>query len=305
MADPRGHGGDGLRVASAFGVLTFVWGTTWAAIRVGLEGLPPLWGVSIRFGLAGLLLLALVPVWRARIGTGRRESGLWIVNAVFAYGIPYVAVYRAEQSISSGLTAVLFATYPLFVALLAHAFLPGERLSPRSLAGIVTGFAGVAVLFSDDVRGLFGPDARFAAALAVLAPLSASISSVSVKRWGAGVSPFSLTAVPMILTALALLPAAVAFEGAGAIALDARSGAALVYLAVFGTALTFVLWFWLLERRSASRLALVAYLTPVVAVFTGAAAFGEPVTPRMGAGAALVLAGVALAVGVRVGRRRA
>jgi drug/metabolite transporter (DMT)-like permease len=284
-------------IVAAFVVLTLVWGTTWAAIRVGLTGLPPLWGVSLRFGLASLLLLALAPLWSAQFGRTPRERLLWLVNAVTAYGIPYVAIYRAEQTIPSGLAAVLFATYPLFVALGAHAALPGERLTPRSLAGVAIGFTGVALLFSEDFAGLFGPGAVAAAGIALAAPLSASAASVMVKRFGAGVSPLSLTAIPMALTAIALAPAAYVAEGTRSIALDAVSVGALVYLAVCGTALTFVLYFWLLARMPASRLALVAYLTPVVAVVTGALAFGEPVTLRMGSGAGLVIAGVALAAG--------
>ena len=173
------------RLNGAFLLLTLIWGTTWAAIRLGLEGLPPFTGVALRFLVAGTLLLALVPVFRVRFTWSRREVGLWLMNGALAFSASYSVVYWAEQYMPSGLAAVLFATYPLFVAGLAHLALPEERLTARATGGVLLGFLGVAVIFSDDLRAIGGESVRAVALLFLASPVVSAIATVAVKRWGA------------------------------------------------------------------------------------------------------------------------
>jgi len=259
---------------------------------VGLAGIPPFTGVALRFALAGGLLLALGRRFGVRFGRGRREIGLWLVNGVLSFCISYSVVYWSEQYLPSGLTAVLFATYPLFVAALAHVALPGERLSVAGATGLLLGFAGVALIFSDDLRALGGERVRLAALVMLASPVVSALASVAVKRWGQGVHPVSLSAVPMLICAVVMTPVALVFERDAPVVFDARSLGALAYLALFGSALTFTIFYWLLARVPATRAALISYLIPIVAVALGAAFLDEPLRPRLVAGAALVLAGV-------------
>ncbi len=282
------------RLRAAFLLLTLVWGTTWAAIRLGLEGIPPLTGVALRFAIAGTLLLALVPRLGVRFRWSREELGLWAVNGLFAFTASYTIVYWAEQHIPSGLTALLFATYPLFVAVIAHFALPGERLGWKAAGGILLGFAGVAVIFSDDLRLLGGAQVRVVALVMLLSPLVSAVATVAVKRWGAGLHPLSLTAVPMLLTAGVVGALALTFERGARVVFDLRSVGALLYLAVLGSAVTFTIYYWMLARVPATRVALIAYTIPIVAVAVGALLFQEPVRPRVLLGGGLVLIGVVL-----------
>ena len=282
------------RLGAAFLLLTLIWGTTWAVIRVGLEGLPPLTGVGLRFLVAGAILLALVPAFGVRFAWSRRELGLWLMNGLFAFSASYVIVYWAEQYIPSGLTALLFATYPLFVAALAHFALPGERLTPFAAGGILLGFAGVAVIFSDDLAALGGARVREVAVVLLGSPVVSAVATVAVKRWGHGIHPLSLTAVPMLLTGVLVGGLALALEGRTPLVFDARSVGALLYLAVLGSAVTFTVYYWMLSHVAATQVALIAYTIPIVAVAVGAAAFDEPVRARVVAGGVLVLAGVAI-----------
>ena len=305
---PPGHNG-GVSSASpgrlyaAFLLLTLIWGTTWAVIRLGLEGLPPFTGVSLRFLVAGALLLALVPAFGVRFTWSRREVGLWLLNGALAFSASYGIVYWAEQHIPSGLAAVLFATYPLFVAGLAHFALPAERLSAGASGGVLLGFLGVAVIFSDDLRSLGGESVRVVALVFLVSPLVSAIATVAVKRWGAGIHPLSLTAFPMLLTGIVMGVAALLFERDAALVFDTRSLGALLYLAVLGSAVTFTVYYWMLAHAPATRVALIAYTIPIVAVAVGALAFGEPIRGRVLAGGALVLAGVALVSRTRHGPR--
>lgn len=288
------------RLIGAFLLLTLIWGTTWAAIRVGLQGVPPFTGVALRFAMAGTLLLALAPVLGVRLGRrGRREKALWLANGVLSFCLSYSAVYWAEQYIPSGLAAVLFATYPLFIGALAHFLLPGERLRGIAVLGVLLGFAGVAVIFSDDLNLLGGETVRRAALVMLVSPLVSAVATVLIKRWGSDVHPLSLSAVPMLIAGLVMGAVALAVERERPLVLDARSVGALVYLAVLGSAVTFTVYYWLLSRVGATRVALMSYLIPIVAVAIGALLFDEPLRPRLLAGSALVLAGVVL-----VGRRR-
>ncbi len=273
-----------------------IWGTTWAAIRIGLQGIPPLTGVALRFTIAGGALLALVPVFRVRLGATRRERLLWLCNAVFTFCISYSILYWAEQWVPSGLAAVLFATFPLFVALLAHFVLPEERLTWRGGLGILIGFAGVAVIFSEDFRTLMGPEVAFAAAVLLLCPLCSAIGSVAVKKWGSGIHPLSTAAIPMLLCGLTMGPIAWLTESDRVVTFTGPATWALLYLALIGSAFPFTLYFWLLRHNSATRMSLINYAVPVVAVIVGHFAFGEPVTLRVLAGAALVIVGTAVAL---------
>jgi len=290
------------RLNGAFLLLTLIWGTTWAAIRLGLEGLPPFTGVALRFLVAGTLLLGLVPVFRVRFSWSRREIGLWLLNGVLAFSASYTVVYWAEQHIPSGLAAVLFATYPLFVAGLAHFALPEERLTARATGGVLLGFVGVAVIFSDDLRALGGENVRAVALVFLVSPIVSALATVAVKRWGTGIHPLSLTAVPMLLTGIVVGSLALVFERHVALVFDLRSLGALLYLAVLGSAVTFTVYYWTLSHAPATRVALIAYTIPIVAVAVGAFVFGEAITGKVLAGGTLVLAGVAIVSRARHGR---
>ena len=286
-------------VTASLALLIAIWGTTWAAIRLGLEGMPPLTGVALRFAIASVVLFALVPIFHVRLGTSRREVVLWFVNAAFSFSASYGIVYWAEQRVPSGLTAVLFATFPLFVAGLGHLVLPAERLTWTGALGALVGFSGVVVIFSEDFNRLGGPGVARAAAVLLLSPLFAAIANVAVKRWGAGIHPLSLTAVPMAMTAVFMGGLAAVVEGGRPIAWTPTVVGALLYLAIFGSAVTFTVYYRLLAILPASRLALITYAMPVVAVAIGTVTLDEPITLRLLAGAALVVAGVTLAVRFR------
>jgi drug/metabolite transporter (DMT)-like permease len=278
----------------AVALLVVIWGTTWAAIRIGLTDIPPWTGAALRFLIAGSLLLALARALGVRFEGSRRERRLWLVNGTGSFLLSYGIVYWAEQTVPSGLTAVVFATFPLFVAVLAHFLLPGERLTIRSLGGLALGFGGVLVLLSPQLD-VTAP-APGALLVLLLAPLAAAVANVAVKRWGSGLHPLSLTAVPMLFGAAGLGAVALVWERHHPLVWSPAAVGSLLYLAVFGSALTFTLFFHLLERLPASRLALFNYLVPMVAVATGSALLHEPVTGTLLVGGALILGGCALAM---------
>ncbi|HEV8580832.1 MAG TPA: DMT family transporter [Thermoanaerobaculia bacterium] len=285
-----------LLTAAALATLILIWGTTWAAIRISLQGIPPITGVALRFAIAAVVLLALVPVFGIKLGRSRIERRLWLANGMLTFAIPYGVLYWAEQWVPSGLASVLFATYPLMVAVVAHFLLAGEPLSLPKIAGVLIGFAGLAVIFSEDLRALGGPRVATAAAILLISPLCASFGSVIVKRWGEGVHPLSISAMPMAITAVVMGPVAWLAESGREVTFSLGPVLALLYLALLGSALPFTLFFWLLKHQTATGMSLINYAIPVIAVAVGTVFFDEPFTLRIVVGTALVLVGVAVAM---------
>jgi drug/metabolite transporter (DMT)-like permease len=291
-----------LLATTAFAAMCLIWGTTWSVIQIGLEGIPPLGGVALRFAIASAILLIGSLLAGVKLGRTRAERALWLVNGVLSYTVVYGIVYWAEQWVPSGLAAVLWATYPFFVAMFAQFMLPAEKLSRLELMGIVIGFGGVGLVFSDDFSALGGSQVVKAAMLVLLSPLAAAAGTVSVKRWGAGIHPFSLTAVPMGLTAAIMGALALKYEPERIYTWNPVTIGSILYLAVMGSAVTFMLYYWLLAHYPAKRMALITYIIPIVAVIIGVLR-GEPFTLRMLAGSALVLSGVALAIHKGAGKK--
>ncbi|MCP4658284.1 MAG: EamA family transporter [bacterium] len=285
-----------LTVGATAALLILIWGTTWAAIRISLEGFPPLTGVAIRFALAGFVLATAALVAGVRLGGTRREVTLWMVQALLTFGICYGIVYWAEQWVPSGLTSVLFSTFSLFMALWAYLLLPEERLAPVGFLGVLIGFGGVAVIFSEDLSRLGDPRVATASFVLLLSPCGASFAQAVVKRWGKGIHSLTLTAVPMVIAAMMMGGVAALVESDRAIVLAPGPIAATLYLALFGSAVTFSLYFWLLHHVKATQLGLIAFGIPVVAVAVGTFALDEPVTARMLMGSALVVVGVVFAM---------
>lgn len=273
-----------------------IWGTTWAAIRINLEGFPPLTGLALRFGIAGLLLTASAGWFGVRLRPDRREAAMWAVQTVLTFGTSYGLIYWAEQWVPSGLMAVLFSTFPLWTLVGALVLLPGERVGLLGWLGALIGFGGIAVIFSDDLGALASPEVRWAATIGLLAPLTSAFGNLMVKRWGKGIHPLSLTAPPMFFTGLLIGTIAVITESDQQILPAAAPILAMLYLAVFGSAVTFTIYFWMLARVTVTALSLITFAIPVVAVVVGTLALDEPLTTRMVAGSALVIVGVGCAL---------
>ena len=283
-------------IGSTFALLTLIWGTTWAAIRVNLDGIPPFTGLALRFAVAAALLFAAMRLFRVRFSRTADERRVWWLNALFSFFGSYGVVYWAEQWVPSGLASILFASFPLFVAIMAHFFLPGESLSAAKTVGIMIGFAGVAVIFSEDFSKLGGGQVALASVVMLLAPASAAAGNVVVKKWGKGIHPFSVTAVPMAMAAVVMGALAAMLERGRPVDLGVRPLAALLYLAAFGSAVSFSLYYWLMSHTSATQVSLIAYATPVVAVVVGALFMNEPITLRTILGGLLVIVGVGTAM---------
>lgn len=290
-----------LRIGLGLGTVYLVWGSTYLAIRFGVETLPPFLMAGTRFVVAGTILY----VWRRLAGSPRPSAAQWRAAAVVGALMLLVGnggVTWAEQYVESGTTALMVASVPLWMVLLDW-LRPGGRPPRASVwAGIVVGLAGVALLFG-------GPDLdpRYTAGWVAL--LIASVS------WAAG-SLYSRTAVlpaPLLATGMQMLAGGVLLLLVGALTGEAaavhpatvstRSVLALAYLIVFGSLIAYTAYVWLLRVTAPALASTYAFVNPVVAVFLGWLLAGERLTVRIILASLVIVGGVALITLARARRR--
>lgn len=283
-----------------FAMLCLIWGSTWLAIKIGLEELPPFKFAGVRFLIASALLFLLVRIKGLSFPRGRSEWLTMLILSIFMIGLPYGLVFWGEQYIPAGLAAVLNSTIPLFVALFAHLTLPGERLSLITLLGLILGFGSVVVIFSDKLapvaeNALWGELALLGSAV------SYGFATVFARSKTLSHNPIVTVTVQMFCGAIMLLAAGFIVERQAQFTISPCSVGALLYLAIVGSALAFVAYFWLIKQMEATRISLVAFVTPVIALLLGWILLDELITPRILIGAGLVIIGI-ITVNVKRGR---
>jgi drug/metabolite transporter (DMT)-like permease len=274
-----------------YALLVAVWSSTWVVIAVGLDDVPPLFGAGVRFVLAGGGLLAWAGARRRPL---RTDAILAATLAALPFAATYGLIYWAEQSVPSGLTAVLFGVLPLYVALLAAVTLPEEPLRPRLLAGVAIALGGLVLAFGESLD-LGGAHAALAAAAVLASPLASAIGNVAIKRRAAELDALVLNGWAMLGGGLLLLAASLPGEDWGAAAWTAAAVGSVLYLAAIGSAFTFVTLTVLLRELPAVTVSFISLLIPFGALGFGAAVRGEPVTGAAVAGAALVAGGILVA----------
>lgn len=283
-----------MRVRVVFLLLCLIWGSTWMFIKLGLRDLPPLSFAAARFLLATVILSAVVAVRRASLPRGRAEWGLIARTGVLAFAFNYGLLFWGEQHISSGLAALLQATIPVFGMLLAHPYLPGERLNARKLTGALLGVVGVGVIFSSQL-GAEGGMAVWGSAAVLAGSVFVAYANVLVKARGARLDAAVLAAGQMACGFVPLAAAGLLFEGNP---LNFRwtwlAAACVLYLTLVGSVAAFLLFYWLVRHVDVTKTMLIALVTPLAAVLLGMFALGEEVSWRTLAGGALIMSGIGL-----------
>ena len=280
--------------------LCAIWGSTWLAIKLGLQDLPPLTFAGIRFAWAALLLGGIMVVQGFQLPTTRRDWGLLVYTGFLSITLNYALVFWGEQYISSGLAALLSATVPLFGLPLAHRYLASEPLTWRKLGGVFLGLTGMGVVFSGEL-GTGGTLAGWASGGIVLAALATAQAGVLVKARGTHIAPSVLAGVQMAGGCIPLLLGGILLEGNPLhFQWTPLAFAALTYLTIVGSVIAFLMYYWLIRHTAVSGVLMVPLVTPLVAVLVGVLFGGETVGLHTLLGGSAILGGVALAV---VGKR--
>jgi drug/metabolite transporter (DMT)-like permease len=277
-------------------LLCAIWGSTWLFIKLGLADLPPITFAGIRFLIAATILLSLIAVRRQPLPRNRNDWILLAVTGVLAFTLNYGLVFWGEQYISSGLASLLQATIPAFGLVIAHFYLPAERLNAVKIIGVLMGVTGVGVIFSNQLSAS-GNRALAGSAALVLSSICVAFSNVLLKARGRNLDPSIIAAGQMLCGLIPLLIVGIPLEGNP---LHFRwttiAVVSLFYLAIVGSVLAFLLYYWLLRHMDVTKTMLIALVTPIFAVTLGMIVLDEQLNWRTFAGGALIMAGISLIV---------
>jgi drug/metabolite transporter (DMT)-like permease len=280
----------------AFGIIYFVWGSTFLAIRIGVREVPPFVLAAMRFLLAGFFLL----LWSRARGVpwpSRRQWASATLLASMIFMLDYGLLFWAEQKVPSGIAAVMLATIPVFMTLSEIIFLRTQKLTTRLASALLVGLAGVAVLVSHSFSlGEQAIDTAGAVALLVAA-ISWSVAAALTRKLPLPDSKPMSSAAQMFSGGVLLTLAAGAlgeFRGFRFQSVSLNAWLALAYLTVAGSIIGYTAYVWLIHRESPSKVGTYGYVNPVVAVAVGYFLGGESIGPRTLLGMLMILIGVVL-----------
>lgn len=277
-----------------YALVCLIWGSTWLAIKFGLEGVPPFLGAGLRFALAAAILWALVVLQKVPWRLSREGRRAAPVAGVLGFGICYGLVYWAETRVSSGLVAVLHALVPLVVAVLTAYVVKTETLSPRKAVGIAVGTSGVVLLFWPEkgVAAVDTPGLLAALVAGLGAGVNLTVQSVYSKKDDAR----ALNAWAMSIGSAILLGLSLLLERGTAVVWSGPNVAALLYLSVLGSVVAFLSYYRLIRLLPATQVSLITLIFPAVALVLGWLVLGETLGPKGVFGIVLIMGGVGLAL---------
>jgi drug/metabolite transporter (DMT)-like permease len=277
-------------------LLCGIWGSTWLFIKLGLEDLPPFTFAGLRFVIAVIILFVIIRLRGFSLPSNSRDWLLLVFSGVLAFSVNYGMVFWGEQYISSGLAAVLQSTIPAFGLVIAHFYLPGEKMTPAKILGIVMGVVGVAVVFSNQLN-VAGPKALAGCVALIVSASGAAYSNVLVKAYGKHLEPAILAGAQMFFGVIPLLLVGILWEGNPfKFHWTPMAVVSLFYLAIVGSVLAFLFYYWLVQHMDVTKTMLIALVTPVFAVILGLIVLHEKLHWRTLLGALMIISGIAIIV---------
>ncbi|MCY4641539.1 MAG: DMT family transporter [Gammaproteobacteria bacterium] len=276
--------------------LTVMFGSAFMLIKLAVQEFPPAIVTAARIEIAAVILLAFALIRKESFSFLRSTWPLIIALAIFGNCLPFYLISWGQQTVDSGIAGVLMAVMPLTTIVLAHFFVPGEKLNVLQVLGFLSGFAGVLVLLGPAAIAELGGSAHvFFPMLAVLGgALCYAVNSILAKRLP-GESLFAMSASVLTVASLIMLPAWFVAEGDWTFRVTSIEFLSVVLLGTFPTALATLIYFAVIARAGPSFLSQINYLIPVLAVFMGTAFLGEPFSIRASFALVIILASIAVA----------
>jgi drug/metabolite transporter (DMT)-like permease len=292
-------------VVLAFGLVYVFWGSTYLGIRIAVEHLPPAVMCGTRFVISGVLMLAYCALAGRNIRYSLADIGrLSIVGILLLVG-GNLTLSWAEQTVPSGLAALIIAVTPLWFLVLDSWLIGHHQVSRRGLAGLGLGIIGLVVLLWPKLMsiGTLGYRQFVVAAILPLASFSWALGSVLSKRFQIAGDPFSATGWQMTAAGVTNLLIALIIGEFGHVVWTRRGAGAVIYLVICGSWIGYTAYIWLLEHVPTSKVSTYAYVNPVVAVFLGWIVVHEQVDHYILLGSAIVVASVILVTSAKVTAR--
>jgi drug/metabolite transporter (DMT)-like permease len=260
------------RILLSFASVYLFWGSTYLAMRFGVEVLPPFVLGSVRFLISGPILLGFCAVLGMKMRPNRQELGRLVIIGILMLGCGNTAVIWAEQYIPSGLAALLVASIPLYAALIEMALPQGEGLPVQGWVGVGIGFVGLVFLLWPGLRSGLRGDSRqiIAAGVTLAGALCWTTASVISRRSTFRISGFVVAGWEMVFGGLFNVGMMVATKGYHGAQWGLQAWGSVLYLVIFGSLITYTAYIYLLDNVAVSKVATYAYVNPVIAVILGA-----------------------------------
>lgn len=282
------------KILLAFAIIYLVWGSTFLAIRIGVREVPPFLLAGIRFFIAGIVLYAWMRVKGTPSPTRRQWTAISFL-AVLIFVFDYGLIFWAEKRVASGVTAVMMATIPVFMAIAEICFLRTQQLSMRLALGLVVGVSGVLVLVGPlSGAGEKAIDTSGAIAL-IIAAISWTAATILTRKFSLPESKVMSSGAQMLVGGVLLILTSAGLRelnGFDVRAVSFGAWIALLYLIVAGSIVAFTAYVWLIHHESPTKVGTYAYVNPVIAVLLGYALAGESLSTRTIAGTLLILISV-------------
>lgn len=288
-------------VILAFGLVYLFWGSTYLAIDIAVQTIPPALMCAVRFSIAGVVMLAVCAATGRRVIYSPRQIALAAVVGLLLLMGGNLTLSYAELSVSSGLAALIIAITPLWFLVLDSLLLGDHHISGRGKAGLILGILGLFVLVWPELRSRSLGHREFWASISLIGgSFSWALGSVLSKRWQSGMDGFSATAWQVTAAGGGNLVFALLAGDFAHATWSARSVGAMMYLVVCGSWIGYTAYIWLLEHVPTSKVSTYAYVNPVVAVFLGWLILHERVDRFILAGSVIVVLSVILVTSAKV-----
>jgi drug/metabolite transporter (DMT)-like permease len=281
-----------VKAAIAAIILSILWGGNTPAIKIALEGVPPLALAGVRFIMGAVTVLVWVLWSRIPLKPNRQERQL-LFFLLLLFVLQIYTLHAGTDFTLAAHAGVFVLTAPLFVTLLAHFFLPGDRLNPYKIAGLSLSFAGIVVIFAEGFL-VSATDYLIGDAIVILSGFLLGARQVFTKTLTQSIHPARLLFWQATLSVPVFFILSLIFEDLDSIYLDTRIVLSIVYQGVIVAGLCFIFWTLLLHRYNASRLSVFGFVSPIAGVIFSHFLLGEPITNALIIGGLLVAAGIAV-----------
>ncbi|KAA3615095.1 MAG: hypothetical protein D8M58_11635 [Calditrichaeota bacterium] len=276
-----------------FIILCLIWSSTWLFIKIGLETMPPFLSAGIRFFIAFLALSVYAIILKLKFPKDLKSHLFFLLFGQAIFTISYGLVYWGEQYIDSGLTSVLFSVMPFYTAVLSLKMLPGEKLTIRKIIGIFAGLIGTIVIFGGQIEIGFENSFQTLAMIGILlSPLFSSYGTILGKRAVKKFHPITLNTLPLLYASLSFIFISIFSESFGDVQFTGMAIFSLFYLAIFGTAIAFVIYFWMLKNTSAIMMSSITFITPPLALVWGWMFLDESLSWELVLGMVIIFTGI-------------
>ena len=279
-----------LKIITLYTIISFCWGITWLFLKINVTQMPILWGLSLRFIIAGIIFWFIYFLKKDKVKFNPQIQSIYIVYTLFNYTFCYYLTYWGAQYIYSNLGSILYSLSPITIAIMAHFFIPDDKLNKNKIMSMMIGFIGTILLLYNG--NSFGGEKVFLGISAILlAIVIGSWPTIYIKKQGIKVDPIHLNAVGLSIAGLIILLMALIFDGSSFFQISSNNILTLLFLAIPGTVVTWGIYIWLLNHLPASQLSYVAFFPPIIAIISGWLFLNETLSLISLFGATLIILG--------------